>query len=83
MADMELRTIEMRLASDAPAERSVTGLAVPYAQDANIGGVYNERFAPGSIPDVKTSNFFITIQNQLAKSLSAVKLQTVMKSPLL
>ncbi len=67
MADMELRTIEMRLVSDAPAERSVTGLAVPYAQDANIGGVYNERFAPGSIPDVKDVKLFYNHSEPIGK----------------
>lgn len=54
MSELETRAIEMRL--DATEERTITGIAVPYGQDANIGGQYIERFAPGainSIDDVK------------------------------
>lgn len=53
---METRTAEFRL--DNAEERTITGLAVPYGQDANIGGAYNERFAPGAIDDVTDVKIF-------------------------
>ena len=54
--DIETRDIELRL-QDAE-ERTITGLAVPYNQDANIGGAYIERFAPGAIEDVADVKLF-------------------------
>ena len=45
MAEIETREFEVRADLE---ERTITGLAVPYGQDANIGGVYMERFVPGA-----------------------------------
>lgn len=56
LMEMETRTAEFRL--DNAEERTITGLAVPYGQDANIGGAYNERFAPGAIADVTDVKLF-------------------------
>lgn len=54
--EMETREIELRL--DNVEQRTITGLAVPYNQDANIGGAYTERFAPGAISDVTDVKLF-------------------------
>jgi HK97 family phage prohead protease/HK97 family phage major capsid protein len=54
--DIETRDIELRL--ENVEERTITGLAVPYNQDANIGGAYIERFAPGAIEDVTDVKLF-------------------------
>jgi HK97 family phage prohead protease/HK97 family phage major capsid protein len=56
MSEIETRSLELRL--DNLEERTITGLAVPYGQDANIGGVYIERFAPGSIDSVEDVKLF-------------------------
>jgi len=53
MSEIEIREFEARADVE---ERTITGLAVPYGQTANIGGAYEERFVPGavrSIDDVK------------------------------
>jgi len=52
---METREIELRLGDE---EGTITGLAVPYNQDANIGGQYVERFAPGAIRSVDDVKIF-------------------------
>lgn len=56
LLELETRTAEFRL--DNAEERTITGLAVPYGQDANIGGAYMERFAPGAINDVTDVKLF-------------------------
>jgi hypothetical protein len=48
MDNIETRDIELRFNEE---DRTVTGIAVPYGQDANIGGVYTERFEHGSISE--------------------------------
>lgn len=53
--DMETREIEFRL--DDTQERTITGLAVPYNQEADLGG-YKERFAPGAIQSVDDVKLF-------------------------
>lgn len=50
MDNLEVREFEVRY--DAKENGSFTALAVPYGQEANIGGDYVERFAPGSIDTV-------------------------------
>ncbi len=53
MSNLEIREFEARADVE---ERTITGIAVPYGETANIGGEYVERFAPGairSIDDVK------------------------------
>jgi HK97 family phage prohead protease/HK97 family phage major capsid protein len=54
--EIETRDIELRL--ENVEERTITGLAVPFNQDANIGGSYIERFAPGSIEDITDVKLF-------------------------
>ena len=54
--ELETRDIELRL-EDAE-ERTIRGLAVPYDQDANIGGAYLERFVPGAIDSVEDVKLF-------------------------
>ncbi len=56
MSEIETRSLELRL--DNLEERTITGLAVPYGQDANIGGAYIERFAPGAIDSVDDVKLF-------------------------
>jgi HK97 family phage prohead protease/HK97 family phage major capsid protein len=55
MTEMETREVEFRL--DQTEERTITGIAVPYGQTADIGS-YQERFAPGSIQDVTDVKIF-------------------------
>jgi HK97 family phage prohead protease/HK97 family phage major capsid protein len=54
--EIETRDIELRL--DAVEERTITGIAVPFNQETNIGGSYIERFAPGSIQDITDVKLF-------------------------
>lgn len=56
MSEIETRSVELRL--DNIEERTITGIAVPYGQDANIGGMYVERFAPGAIDSVEDVKLF-------------------------
>ena len=56
MSEIETRSLELRL--DNLEERTITGLAVPYVQDANIGGSYIERFAPGAIDSIEDVKLF-------------------------
>ena len=56
MSEIETRSLELRL--ENLEERTITGLAVPYGQDANIGGSYMERFAPGAIDSVEDVKLF-------------------------
>lgn len=56
MSEIETRSVELRL--DNLEERTITGIAVPYGQDANIGGAYIERFAPGAIDSVEDVKLF-------------------------
>lgn len=54
--EIETRNIELRL--DDVEERTITGLAVPFNEDANIGGAYIERFVPGAIDSVEDVKLF-------------------------
>lgn len=56
MSEIETRSLELRV--DNLEERTITGLAVPYGQDANIGGAYIERFAPGAIDSIDDVKLF-------------------------
>jgi len=56
MSEIETRSLELRL--DNLEERTITGIAVPYGQEANIGGMYIERFAPGAIDSVEDVKLF-------------------------
>ena len=55
MTELETRSFEVRLEADT---REVVGLAVPYGQVADIGGVYREQFAPGAIRSVEDVKLF-------------------------
>lgn len=50
MSEMETREVEFRLAQEPG---TITGLAVPYGETADIGGAYQERFVPGAIRSVE------------------------------
>jgi hypothetical protein len=67
MAEMETREFEVRADLE---ERTITGLAVPYGQDANIGGQYTERFVPGAISDVTDVKLFYGHEEPIGKVLS-------------
>lgn len=54
--NLETRDFELRL--DDAEERTVTGLAVPYGEGADIGGKYIERFVPGAIENVDGVKLF-------------------------
>ena len=56
MSEIETRSLELRL--NNLEERTITGLAVPYGQDANIGGAYIERFTPGAIDSIEDVKLF-------------------------
>jgi HK97 family phage prohead protease len=56
MDNLETRVFEMRVAD--VEERTVTGIAVPYGQTANIGGQYEERFARGAIQTVENTKLY-------------------------
>lgn len=55
MSEMEIREFEARADVE---ERTITGLAVPYGQSANIGGAYEERFVPGAVRSVEDVKIF-------------------------
>jgi HK97 family phage prohead protease/HK97 family phage major capsid protein len=67
MAEMETREFVVRADLE---ERTITGLAVPYGQDANIGGQYTERFVPGAISDVIDVKLFYGHEEPIGKVLS-------------
>lgn len=56
MTELETRDFEIR-ATDA-ATRTITGIAVPYGQDAPLPGGIIERFAPGAIKDITDVKLF-------------------------
>lgn len=64
MSELEIRSF------DAVAdleERTIVGLAVPYGQDANIGGAYQERFVPGAIGSVEDVKLFYGHEDPIGK----------------
>ena len=68
MDNLETREVEFRI--DSTEERTITGLAVPYGEDANIGGVYNERFARGAIDSVADVKLFYSHETPIGKVIS-------------
>lgn len=65
MDNIETRDIELRFNEE---ERTITGLAVPYGEDANIGGAYKERFVRGSISeDVSDVKLFYGHEEPIGK----------------
>jgi len=66
MTQMETRSFEIRLDAET---REVTGLAVPYGQTADIGGVYREQFVPGAIRSVEDVKLFWQHSEPIGKIL--------------
>lgn len=66
MTELETRSFEVRLDADT---REVVGLAVPYGQVADIGGMYREQFAPGSIRSVEDVKLFWQHSEPIGKIL--------------
>ena len=66
MTELETRSFEVRLDAET---REVVGLAVPYGQTANIGGVYREEFAPGAIRSVEDVKLFWQHDEPIGKIL--------------
>lgn len=67
MTEMETRSFEVRLEADT---REVVGLAVPYGQTADIGGVYREQFVPGAIRSVEDVKLFWQHSEPIGKIMS-------------
>jgi len=67
MTEIETRSFEVRLEADT---REVVGLAVPYGQTADIGGVYREAFAPGAIRSVEDVKLFWQHSEPIGKILA-------------
>ena len=68
MSEIEIR--EAALSLDAVEERTITGLAVPYNQEASIGGGIQERFAPGAIDSVEDVKLFYGHEEPIGKVVS-------------
>jgi len=64
---LETREFEVRLDAET---RTVSGIAVPYGQDANIGGRYTERFAPGAIAGVEDVKLFYQHNEPIGRVLT-------------
>lgn len=64
---METREIELRLGTE---ERTITGLAVPYGQTADIGGQYKEQFAPGAIRSIEDVKLFADHKDPIGKIIA-------------
>jgi len=64
MSEIETRAFEARADLE---ERTIVGLAVPYGQTADIGGMYQERFAPGAIASVDDVKLFYGHEEPIGK----------------
>ena len=64
MSEIETRSFEARADLE---ERTIVGLAVPYGQSADIGGMYQERFAPGAIASVEDVKLFYGHEEPIGK----------------
>jgi HK97 family phage prohead protease/HK97 family phage major capsid protein len=64
MSEIETRSFEARADLE---ERTIVGLAVPYGQSADIGGMYQERFAPGAIDSVEDVKLFYGHEEPIGK----------------
>lgn len=64
MSEIETRSFEARADVE---ERTIVGLAVPYGQLADIGGAYQERFAPGAIDSVEDVKLFYGHEEPIGK----------------
>ena len=63
---MEMETREVEFRADIE-ERTITGLAVPYGEGANIGGAYTEKFARGAIDSVEDVKLFYGHEEPIGK----------------
>ena len=66
MTELEIRSFEVRLDAET---REVVGLAVPYGQVADIGGMYREQFVPGAIRSVEDVKLFWQHSEPIGKIL--------------
>ena len=64
MSEIETRAFEARADLE---ERTIVGLAVPYGQSADIGGMYQERFAPGAIDSIEDVKLFYGHEEPIGK----------------
>jgi uncharacterized protein len=64
MSEIETRSFEARADLE---ERTITGLAVPYNELADIGGAYQERFVPGAIDSVADVKLFYGHEEPIGK----------------
>jgi HK97 family phage prohead protease len=64
---LETREIELRLGEQ---ERTITGIAVPYDQTANIAGQYEEKFAPGAIRSIENVKLFADHKDPIGKIIA-------------
>jgi HK97 family phage prohead protease/HK97 family phage major capsid protein len=67
MTELETRSFEVRLDAET---REVVGLAVPYGQVADIGGMYREQFVPGAIRSVEDVKLFWQHSEPIGKILA-------------
>jgi HK97 family phage prohead protease/HK97 family phage major capsid protein len=67
MTELETRSFEVRLDAET---REVVGLAVPYGQVADIGGMYREQFVPGAIRSVEDVKLFWQHSEPIGKIIS-------------
>lgn len=67
MEQIETREFEVRADLETG---TITGLAVPYGQTANIGGQYQERFIPGAIDSVDDVKLFYGHSEPIGKVLT-------------
>lgn len=56
--ELETREFAFRAESIDTDRREIIGRAVPYNEDANIAGIFIERFAPGSVQDSDDARLF-------------------------
>jgi len=68
MSEIQIREAELSL--DSAEERTITGLAVPYDQEASIGGGIQERFAPGAIDTVEDVKLFYGHEEPIGRVVS-------------
>jgi HK97 family phage prohead protease len=64
MSEIETRAFEARADLE---ERTIVGLAVPYGQTADIGGMYQERFVPGAIDSIEDVKLFYGHEEPIGK----------------
>ena len=68
MPEIQIRKAALTL--DAAEERTITGLAVPYNQEASIGFGERELFAPGAIASVEDVKLFYGHEEPIGKVIS-------------